>query len=168
MHTAFSYLGNGWTDCVEFRFMVRDPYLSVLQTLMLGTRSRAALSGGTAAREHVRIPFPYLGNGWTDYTEIGCVVRGPVLPSKGKKGISSVLSIALTPFFPLDGRVAMRFTQDGRFCTNASVTVTHLSTSIRSCSFIAQKASYWYLVCSHPEMVNSFFSGVKITYCPYT
>ena len=42
------------------------------------------------------------------------------------------------------GPVAMRFTQDGKFCTNASVTVTHLSTFIRSRSFSAQKASYWY------------------------
>ena len=81
-------------------------------------KSSATDPEGTAAREHVRIPFPYLGNGWTDCTEIWCVARGPV---------------------------AMHFTQDGRFCTNASVTVTHLSTSIRSRSFIAQKALVYYL-----------------------
>ena len=62
------------------------------------------------------IPSPYLGNSWTDRTEIWCVDRG---------------------------LLAMCFTQDGRFFTNARVTVTHLSTSIRSRSFIAQKASYW-------------------------
>ena len=59
----------------------------------------------TAAREHVRIPFPYLGKCWTDCTEICCVARGPV---------------------------ARRLTRYGRFCTNAGVTVTNLSTSIRT------------------------------------
>ena len=68
------------------------------------------------ASEHVRIPFPHLENGWTDCTETWCVARGPV---------------------------AMHFTQDAIFCTNASVNVTHLSTSIRFRLFIAQKASYW-------------------------
>ena len=46
-----------------------------------------------AARVHVRIFFLYLGNGWTDCTESWCMARGPV---------------------------AMRFAQDGRFCTNVS------------------------------------------------
>ena len=69
---------------------------------------------GTAARVHVHIPFAYLVNGWMDCIEICCVARVPV---------------------------AMRFTQDGirTFYTNASVTVTHLSTSIHSRSFIAPK-----------------------------
>ena len=37
----------------------------------------------------------------------------------------------------------MHFRHDGGICTSTWVTVTHLSTSIRSRSFIAQKASYW-------------------------
>ena len=32
---------------------------------------------GTAARAHVRTSFPYLGNGWSDCTEIWLVVMGP-------------------------------------------------------------------------------------------
>ena len=81
---------------------------------MLGACARAAV--GTAAREYVHIPFPYLGNGWTDCLEIWRVAWGPV---------------------------AIRLTQDGRFCTNASVTVANLSTSIRFRLFIAQKTFYW-------------------------
>ena len=68
---------------------------------------------------NVHIPFPYLGNGWTDCTEIWCAARGPV---------------------------AKRFRQDGRFYTNVSVTVTHLSRTIRSRKFIGQMASYWYFM----------------------
>ena len=82
-------------------------------------------------RVHVRIPFPYLGNCSTDCTEIWCVARG----------------------------VAMCVTQGGRICTNASVTVTHLSTSIRSRSFIAQKASYWFITCNGCDHDNSIFLG---------
>ena len=67
----------------------------------------------------MRTPFSHFRNGWTDYTEIWCVARGPV---------------------------AMRTTRDGKLCTNASVTVTYLSTSTRSRSFIAQKASYWLVI----------------------
>ena len=92
---------------------------------MLGKCARGAV--GTRREQlcaslfhvYVRIPSPCLGSSWTDCTEIWCVVRG---------------------------HVAVCFTQDGIFCTNASVTVTHLSTSIRSRSFIAQKASYWLLM----------------------
>ena len=43
----------------------------------------------------------------------------------------------------------MRFTQDGRFVTNASVTFTHLSRSIRSRSFIARKESYFLVTVRH-------------------
>ena len=85
---------------------------------MLSTCARAAVPGGYGEGMHVCIPSPYLGNGWTDCTEIWCVVRGPM---------------------------AMRFTQDGRFCTSASVTIIHLSASVHSRSFIAQKASYWFM-----------------------
>ena len=83
---------------------------------------------GTVAREHVRIPFQYLRNGWTDCTEIWCVGRGPV---------------------------TMRFTQNGRFCTNASVTFSHLSTSIRSRSFIAPKGML--LVLLHAVHMRVYF-----------
>ena len=72
--------------------------------------------------------------------------------------------------------------QDGRFCTNASVTVTHLSTSIGSRSFIAQKASYcfiytylyirsidgMYLHCTHMHIHETFFrllSNVFVNVC---
>ena len=88
----------------------------------------ANVYGGTQL--HVRTPFSYLGNGWTDCAEIWYVVRGPV---------------------------AMRFTQDGRFCTNAGVTVTHLSTSVRPRSFTAQKASY-----SLNERADRFSSNMQI------
>ena len=70
----------------------------------------------TCARADVP-PFPYLGNGWADRTEIWCVAWGPL---------------------------AMHFTLDGRYiCTRARDTVTHFSTSIRSRSLIAQKAPCW-------------------------
>ena len=31
---------------------------------------------GTSACAQVRTPFPYLGNGWTDFAEVWYVVRG--------------------------------------------------------------------------------------------
>ena len=68
----------------------------------------------TCARAH---PFLYLGNGWMDCAEIWCVARGPL---------------------------AMHFTRDGDTCAGTRATVTHFSTSIRSRSFIAKKASYWF------------------------
>ena len=33
---------------------------------------------GTGTRAHVRTPFPYLGNGWTECAETSCVVRRPL------------------------------------------------------------------------------------------
>ena len=55
--------GRGRT-ALKFGMWLEAHYLSVLQKLMLGlgTCARAAVPG-TAVRVHVRIPFPYLGNG---------------------------------------------------------------------------------------------------------
>ena len=33
---------------------------------------------GTAARAQASTPFPYVGNGWTDCTEVWCVIREPL------------------------------------------------------------------------------------------
>ena len=65
----------------------------------------------TCAHEH---PFPYLENGWTNFAENCCVVRGPL---------------------------AIHFPHDGDIFSSTRVTVyTNLSTSIHSRSFIAQRA----------------------------
>ena len=143
----FPYLGSGWTDCSEIWCVVGSPLARLFAKVSGGAQLQARahvrhvrnpfsyLGNGrkdcaeiwyvvrdplakrftrvdvrTAARVHVDIPFPCLGNGWTDCTEIWCVASGPV---------------------------AMRFTEDVRFCTKASVTVTHLGTSIPPRSFIA-------------------------------
>ena len=112
-----------------------------------------------AARAHSffasRTPFPYLGNGWTDCDEIWCVVRDPLAKRFTEVDVRYVRACASVhariPFPYLRngstdcteiwcvarGPVAMCFTQDERCCTNASVTVTYLSKSIRSRSFIA-------------------------------
>ena len=95
VRTLFSHLGKGWTDCVEIWYVVRGP-LAKHFTKADVMYVRTYL--GTAARVHVRILFPYLKNGWTDCAETWCVARGPL---------------------------AMRCTQDGRFCTNASVPNYH-------------------------------------------
>ena len=47
----FPYLGNGWTDCAEMWFVVRDPLVWRF----------IKVNGGTGAGAHVRTHFPYSG-----------------------------------------------------------------------------------------------------------
>ena len=65
----FPYVGNGWTDCAEIWYVVKNtlPYRFT------------EINGGV--KVHVRTcapPLPYLGNGWTDCAEIWCVTMGPL------------------------------------------------------------------------------------------
>ena len=73
----FSYLGNGWTDCAEICYVVRDP----LAKRFTKADVRYVRTCSCARRVQLHppgIPSPYLGNGWTDCTEIWCVASGPV------------------------------------------------------------------------------------------
>ena len=44
---------------------------------------------GGGVHMHVRTPFPYLGNGWTDCVETWYVVRGPLVMRFLQDGISA-------------------------------------------------------------------------------
>ena len=100
MRTPFPYLRNGWTDCAEIWYVVRDqltrqckPRMWYICTCLplfriSGTAGRIALKfwhvvtrpvsyavnakqwWGASARVHVRAPFPYIVNGWKDLAEI--------------------------------------------------------------------------------------------------
>ena len=65
VRTPFPYLGNGWTDCAEIWYVVRD------QLARLLTQNKG---GDTSARAHLRTcrcaRFPYLGSCLTDCAEI--------------------------------------------------------------------------------------------------
>ena len=61
----FPYLGNDWTDCAEFSYVVGN---------LLARRFTEVDDG---VQLHVRTLFPCLGNSWTDCAEIWCVVMGP-------------------------------------------------------------------------------------------
>ena len=62
----FPYLWNGWRDCAEICYVVRDPL----------ARRPTEVNGGIQL--HVRTSFRYLGNGWTECTEIWYVVWGSI------------------------------------------------------------------------------------------
>ena len=99
MRTRFLYLGSDWTDYAEIWYVAMGPLGKRFTKVDVKyVRTCSCIRRGTAARVHVCIPYPYIGNGQTNCTEIWCMARRPV---------------------------AMHFTQDGRICTNAYVTVTH-------------------------------------------
>ena len=60
---------------LKFGMWLETHKLSVLQQLMLGIAHVQLYPEGTAERVHVRIPFAYLGKGWTVCNEIRCVAR---------------------------------------------------------------------------------------------
>ena len=66
-------IGNGWTDCAEIWYVVRDSLAKRFPKVNVRYVRRC-----TAARELVGITFPYLVNGRMDCTEIWCVARRPV------------------------------------------------------------------------------------------
>ena len=59
---------------------IARPIIADPLTISFVTRYQAAVhiiqvdEWGTSARAHVHTPFPYLGNGWTDCTEIRCLL----------------------------------------------------------------------------------------------
>ena len=66
VHTPFSYLGDGWTDCAELWYIVRD------QLAWRFTQTK----GGMHLYVRMRVrSFPCLGNGWTHCAEIWYLVR---------------------------------------------------------------------------------------------
>ena len=75
MRIPFSYLGNGWTDSADIRYVVRNPLAKHFTKVDVRYVHVQLYREVTAAREHVRIASPYLGNGPTDCTEIWCVAR---------------------------------------------------------------------------------------------
>ena len=49
-------LGNGWADCVEIWYALRDPLVTAY----------AAITGGVSARAHVHTALLYLRNDWAE------------------------------------------------------------------------------------------------------
>ena len=68
----FPYVVNGWMDCDEIWYVVREPLARHLTEVSDGVQLHR-----TCTRSH---PFPYLRNGWTDCAEIWYhVVRNPLV-----------------------------------------------------------------------------------------
>ena len=65
VRTAFLYLGNGWTDCAEIWYVVRDQ----LARQLTQTKDGIHLHVHTCARADVP-RFSYLGSCLTDCAEI--------------------------------------------------------------------------------------------------
>ena len=62
----FLYPGNGWTDCAEIWYVVRD----------LLDKRFAGVNGGIYVHMCTCAPlFPYLRNGWMDGGENCCAIR---------------------------------------------------------------------------------------------
>ena len=67
VRNPFPCLWNGWRDCAEIWYVVRDPLAKCFTEVDCGIHARA-------------LTFPYLGNAnsWTDCAETWCVVGGPL------------------------------------------------------------------------------------------
>ena len=120
----FSYLGNGWMDCAEIWFVVRDPLISLAfyKSWWWGTRYRS-----TCARVH---PIS--------------VSRERLDGLRWNLVCGRTTSYALYAEWGISTRMHVQL-------------YTHLSASVRSRWFIAQRASYW--------LANTYDNADTVPFC---